>query len=63
MNELRLAELIGARSYALDITEGQPAGHSVRCCLIGMRLGRALELPESLCPSSSARLQIDPTRG
>ncbi len=45
-SELRLAELIGALSYALDITEGQPEGHCVRCCLIGMRLGRALGLPE-----------------
>ena len=45
--ELRLAELIGALSYALDITEGQPEGHCVRCCLIGMRLGRLLGLPES----------------
>lgn len=44
--ELRLAELIGALSYALDITEGQPEGHCVRCCLIGMRIGRALHLPE-----------------
>jgi len=44
--ELPLAKLIGALSYALDITEGQPPGHCVRCCLIGMRLGRALELPE-----------------
>jgi len=42
--ELPLAKLIGALSYALDITEGQPPGHSVRCCLIGMRLGRALGL-------------------
>jgi len=38
--------LIGALSYALDITEGQPPGHCVRCCLIGMRLGRAIGLPE-----------------
>src|SRR6185503_7117348 len=45
-NELRLSELIGALSYALDITEGQPPGHCTRCCLIGMRLGRALGLPE-----------------
>ena len=27
-----LAELVGAFSYALDMTEGQPAGHSVRSC-------------------------------
>jgi HD-GYP domain-containing protein (c-di-GMP phosphodiesterase class II) len=45
-SELRLAELIGALSYALDITEGQPEGHCVRCCLIGMRIGRELGLPE-----------------
>jgi HD-GYP domain-containing protein (c-di-GMP phosphodiesterase class II) len=44
--ELRLAQLIGALSYALDITEGQPAGHCVRCCFIGMRLGRELGLSE-----------------
>jgi hypothetical protein len=24
---------------ALDLTEGQPLGHSVRACVIGMRLG------------------------
>lgn len=46
MNELPLAKLIGALSYALDITEGQPPGHCVRCCLIGMRIGRAVGLPE-----------------
>ena len=45
-SELKLAELIGALSYALDITEGQPEGHCVRCCLIGMRVGRELGLPE-----------------
>jgi HD-GYP domain-containing protein (c-di-GMP phosphodiesterase class II) len=44
--ELRLAELIGALSYALDLTEGQPEGHCVRCCFIGMRIGRAIGLPE-----------------
>jgi HD-GYP domain-containing protein (c-di-GMP phosphodiesterase class II) len=44
--ELPLAKLIGALSYALDITEGQPPGHCVRCCLIGMRLGRAIGLQE-----------------
>ena len=44
--ELPLAKLIGALSYALDITEGQPPGHCVRCCLIGMRLGRELRMPE-----------------
>ena len=44
MSELRLAELIGSLSYALDLTEGQPAGHCVRCCWIGMHVGRELGL-------------------
>lgn len=41
-----LSELIGALSHALDLTEGQPWGHSVRTCLIGMRIGDALGLDE-----------------
>jgi putative nucleotidyltransferase with HDIG domain len=36
---LRLSELLGALSYALDVTEGQPEGHCVRCCWIGYRIG------------------------
>lgn len=43
---IRLAEILGALSYALDMTEGQPPGHCVRCCWIGMHVGRKLELPE-----------------
>ena len=43
---MKLSELIGALSYALDITEGQPAGHCVRCCWIGMHIGRAAGLSE-----------------
>jgi len=43
---MKLSELIGALSYALDITEGQPAGHCVRCCWIGMHIGRAVGLPD-----------------
>jgi hypothetical protein len=38
---LKLAELLGSLSYALDITEGQPEGHCVRSCWIGMHIGRA----------------------
>jgi HD-GYP domain-containing protein (c-di-GMP phosphodiesterase class II) len=41
---MKLSELIGALSYALDITEGQPAGHCVRCCWIGMHIGRVAGL-------------------
>ncbi len=40
--QLRLAELIGALSHALDLTEGQPRGHSQRCCWIGFQLGKAV---------------------
>lgn len=43
---LRLAELIGALSYALDLTEGQPPGHCTRCCYIGMQIGHAIGLPQ-----------------
>jgi HD-GYP domain-containing protein (c-di-GMP phosphodiesterase class II) len=39
-----LSEVIGALSYALDLTEGEPPGHAVRSCLIGMRLAEELRL-------------------
>jgi HD-GYP domain-containing protein (c-di-GMP phosphodiesterase class II) len=43
---LQLSELIASLSYALDITEGQPPGHCVRACWIGMHIGRQAGLPE-----------------
>ena len=43
---LQLSELIGALSHALDITEGQPKGHCVRCCWIGMHIGQDIGLDE-----------------
>lgn len=42
--DIRLSEVIAALSYALDLTEGQPEGHSVRTCLIGMRIGHEIGL-------------------
>lgn len=39
-----LAEILGAFSYALDLTEGQPAGHSLRACWIGTQLASAIGL-------------------
>ncbi|QDG77824.1 HD-GYP domain-containing protein [Labrenzia sp. PHM005] len=45
--QLRLAELLGALSHALDITEGQPRGHCVRCCWIGTKIGRQVGLPDT----------------
>ncbi len=41
---LRLGSLLGALSYALDMTEGQPEGHCIRCCWIGTRIGIAIGL-------------------
>ncbi|MGL4353355.1 MAG: HD-GYP domain-containing protein [Aeromonas popoffii] len=48
VNGLRLAELIGSLSHALDMTEGQPRGHCIRCCWIGSRLGEQLGLDARL---------------
>lgn len=39
-----LAEILGAFSYALDLTEGQPQGHSLRACWIASRMAQALRL-------------------
>lgn len=42
-----LAEVLGAFSYALDITEGQPEGHCIRTCWIGNAIGRRLGLGDA----------------
>ncbi len=42
--EVRLSEVLAGLSFALDLTEGQRSGHSVRTCAIGMRLAEALGL-------------------
>jgi putative nucleotidyltransferase with HDIG domain len=44
---VQLAELVSALSYALDLTEGQPVGHSVRACWIGVHIGKELGLGQS----------------
>ena len=44
MQNLKLCELIGALSHALDMTEGQPKGHCVRCAWIGMAVAQDLGL-------------------
>jgi hypothetical protein len=36
--------MLAALSPALDLTEGQPVGHSTRSCLIAMRIARELGL-------------------
>jgi putative nucleotidyltransferase with HDIG domain len=68
--DVRLSEVISALSYALDVTEGQPMGHAVRSCAIGMRVGEeiglgatarsslfyALLLKDAGCSSNAAKL-------
>ena len=44
--DIRLSEVLAALSRALDLTEGQALGHTVRSCVIGMRLGAELGLDE-----------------
>ena len=42
--KIRRAELIAALSHALDLTEGQPRGHCIRVCWLGMQIGIGLNL-------------------
>ena len=41
-----LSEVLSALSYVLDMIEGQPPGHTLRSCFIGMRIGECLGLGE-----------------
>jgi len=43
-----LPELVGAFSYALDLTEGQPAGHCLRSAWIGAHLAKATGIKFSI---------------
>ncbi|HEX4577104.1 MAG TPA: HD domain-containing phosphohydrolase, partial [Edaphobacter sp.] len=42
---ISLSEIISALSYALDLTEGAVHGHSLRSCLLGMRIAEEVKLP------------------
>jgi putative nucleotidyltransferase with HDIG domain len=67
---LRVSQIISALSFALDLTEGRPMGHSVRSCIIGMRLAGeiglsveeqsnlfyALLMKDAGCSSNSSKL-------
>lgn len=44
---VRLSQVIGALSCALDLTEGQPPGHCMRCCWMGFRLGERIGLSDN----------------
>jgi len=68
--EVRLSEVLSALSHALDLTEGQPEGHTLRSCAIGMRLAAecgvgeddrralyyALLLKDAGCSSNAERI-------
>lgn len=43
-DSISLPELVGAFSYALDLTEGQPEGHCLRACWVGMHVGKEIGL-------------------
>ena len=69
-NKLLLSEVLGALSYALDMTEGQTPGHCIRSCWIGMYIGQqmllsldqlwelyyTILLKDAGCSSNAARL-------
>jgi hypothetical protein len=46
VEEFRFSEVLSALSFALDLVEGQPEGHTVRSCLVGMRIAARLGLDE-----------------
>ncbi len=45
-DSLHLSELVSAISTALDMTEGQPIGHCVRSCWVGIHIGQEIGLSD-----------------
>src|SRR5271167_4687889 len=43
-DRVSLSEVLSSLSHALDLTEGLPLGHSMRSCIIGMRIAEELRL-------------------
>ena len=72
VHRVGLAEMLSALSHALDMTEGQPPGHTLRACLIGLRIADeigldanmrealyyALLLKDAGCSSNAARMAV-----
>jgi putative nucleotidyltransferase with HDIG domain len=57
---IRLSDVVSALSTALDLTEGQPMGHAIRGCIIGMRIAEELRLaPQECCDLYYALLLKD----
>lgn len=69
-NTIFVSEVVSALSCALDLTEGQPMGHAIRSCMLGIRIGEQLGLnqeqlsdlyyaqllKDSGCSTNSARM-------
>jgi HD-GYP domain-containing protein (c-di-GMP phosphodiesterase class II) len=47
LTSITRAELVSSLSHALDMTEGQPEGHGVRCAWIGLNIGREAGLEDA----------------
>ena len=43
---MQLSEILSAMTFALDLTEGALPGHTLRSCLLGMRLAETIGLPQ-----------------
>ena len=48
---ISFSAIISALSFAIDLTEGAVPGHALRTCILGMRIARAIKLPQ---PQSAA---------
>lgn len=46
-NYIQLSELMLSLTTALDMTEGQPPEHCIRCCWIGMHIGEKIGLSDN----------------
>jgi HD-GYP domain-containing protein (c-di-GMP phosphodiesterase class II) len=45
---LRTGTVVSALSHALDLSTGQPIGHSIRSCILGMRIAEEIGLSEQV---------------
>src|SRR5436309_253822 len=46
-----VSEIVSTLTHALDLSKGQPMGHTVRSCVLGMRLAQEIGLPPGACGS------------
>ena len=60
-DSVSLSEVISAMTFALDMTEGAVPGHSLRTCLLGMRIAAAMDISEEMRSSLYYALQLKDT--